>query len=53
MGLRLSLMISRACLEAIPDTSISHRLVTRELTTLVEQHGKPGMIVPDNSAELT
>jgi len=38
---------------AIPDTSISGRRVARELTTLIERRGKPGMIVSDNGAELT
>ena len=42
----------RRC-HAIPDTSISDRRVARELTTLVERRGKPGMIVSDNGTELT
>ena len=37
----------------IPDTSISGRCVARELTMLVERHGKPGMIVWDNGTEFT
>ncbi|TWB09610.1 integrase-like protein [Rhizobium sp. ERR 1071] len=41
------------CLAAIPDTSISGRRVARELTTLIERRGKPGMIVSDNGTELT
>jgi transposase InsO family protein len=40
--------VTRECLAAIPDTSISRRRVARELTTLIEQRGKPGMIVSDN-----
>jgi transposase InsO family protein len=44
---------TRECLAAIPDTSISGRRVARELTTLIEQRGKPGMIVSDNGAEFT
>src|SRR4029078_6845954 len=40
--------VTRECLAAIPDTSISGRRVARELTTLIEQRGKPGMIVSDN-----
>jgi len=44
--------ITRECLAAIPDTSISGRLVARELTTLIERRGKPGMIVSDNGTEL-
>jgi putative transposase len=47
-------MMSRAkCRAAIPDTSISGRRVARELTTLIERRGKPGMIVSDNGTELT
>jgi transposase InsO family protein len=40
--------VTRECLAAIPDTSISGRRVARELTTLIERRGKPGMIVSDN-----
>ena len=43
---------TRECLAAIPDTSISGRRVTRELTVLIERPGKPGMIVSDHGAEL-
>jgi putative transposase len=45
--------VTRECPAAIPDTSISGRRVARELTTLVERRGKPGMIVSDNGTELT
>jgi hypothetical protein len=41
------------CLAAIPDTSISGRRVTRELTALLEGRGKPQMIVSDNGTEFT
>jgi transposase InsO family protein len=37
----------------VPDTSISGRRVVRELTELITQRGKPGMIVSDNGTELT
>ncbi len=40
--------VTRECLAAIPDTSISGRRVARELTALIERRGKPGMIVCDN-----
>ena len=40
--------VTRKCLAAIPDTSISGRRVARELTKLIERRGKPGMIVSDN-----
>ena len=45
--------VTRECLASIPDTSISGRRVTRELTALIEQRGKPGMIVSDPGAEFT
>ena len=45
--------VTRECLAAIPDTSISGRRVARELTTLIERRGKPGMIVSVNGTELT
>lgn len=45
--------VTRECLAAIPDTSISGRRVARELTTLIERRGRPGMIVSDNGTELT
>ena len=40
--------VTRECLVAIPDTSISGRRVARELTALIERRGRPGMIVSDN-----
>ncbi len=45
--------VTRECLAAIPDTSISGRRVACELTTLIERRGKPGMIVSDNGTEFT
>lgn len=45
--------VTRECLAAIPDTSISGRRLARELTALIERRGKPGMIVSDNGTELT
>lgn len=45
--------VTRECLAAIPDTSISGRRVARQLTTLIECIGRPGMIVSDNGTELT
>jgi putative transposase len=45
--------VTRECLAAIPDTSISGRCVARELTVLIERHGKPGMIVSDHGTEFT
>ena len=45
--------VTRECLAAIPDTSISGRRVARELTTLIVQRGHPAMIVSDNGTEFT
>ena len=45
--------VTRECLAAVPDTSISGKRVVRELTELIAVHGKPGMIVSDNGTELT
>ncbi len=45
--------VTRECLAAIPDTSISGKQVVRELTDLIAMRGKPGMIVSDNGTELT
>ncbi len=40
--------VIRECLTAVADTSISGHRVVRELTQLIAQRGKPGMIVSDN-----
>ena len=45
--------VTRECLAAIPDTSISGRRVARELTALIARRGKPGMIVSDHGTEFT
>jgi transposase InsO family protein len=45
--------VTRECLAAIPDTSISGRRVARELTALIKRRGKPGVIVSDNGTEFT
>jgi putative transposase len=45
--------VTRECLAAIPDTSISGRRVARELTAVIELRGKPGVIVSDNGTEFT
>ena len=39
--------VTRVCLAAIPDTSISGKRVARELTMLIGTRGKPQMIVSD------
>ncbi|MBG0792633.1 IS3 family transposase [Methylocystis sp. H62] len=45
--------VTRECLAAIPDTSISGKRVARELSTLIRGRGKPGVIVSDNGTEFT
>ena len=45
--------VTRECLRAVPDTSISGKRVVLELTALIAERGKPGMIVSDNGTELT
>jgi transposase InsO family protein len=45
--------VTKECLGAIPDTSISGRRVARELTAIVERRGKPAMIVSDHGTEFT
>ncbi len=45
--------VTRECLAAIPDTSISGKRVVREVAEIIERRGKPEMIVSDNGTELT
>jgi putative transposase len=45
--------VTRECLAAIPDTSISGRRIARELTTLIERRCKPRLLVSDNGTEFT
>ena len=45
--------VTKECLGAIPDTSISGRRVARELTAIVERRGKPRLIVFDHGTEFT
>lgn len=45
--------VTRECLAAVPDTSISGKRVVRELTDLIARRGRPAMIVSDNGTELT
>jgi len=45
--------VTRECLAAGPDTSISGLRIARELTDLIARRGKPGMIVSDNGTEFT
>lgn len=45
--------VTKECLAAVVDTSISGRRVAREMTALVEQRGKPGLIVSDHGTGFT
>ncbi|MCP3733118.1 IS3 family transposase [Sphingomonas sp. MG17] len=45
--------VTRECLAAVLDTSISGRRVVRELGDLIARRGAPKMIVSDNGTELT
>src|SRR3546814_679571 len=45
--------VTRECLRAVPDTSISGRRVVRELNELIAERGKPAVIVSDNGTEFT
>ena len=45
--------VTRECLAAIPDTSISGRRVARELTAICSSGAEAGLIVSDNGTEFT
>ena len=45
--------VTKECLAAVADTSISGRRVARELDTLLARRGKPGLIVSDHGTEFT
>ena len=45
--------VTKECLAAIPDTSISGKRVVREMRAVIERRGRPGVIVSDNSTEFT
>src|SRR4029434_7645557 len=44
--------VTKECLGAIPDTSISGRRVARELTAIVARRGQPDSIVSDQRTAL-
>lgn len=44
---------SQECLACIVDTSLSGRLVIRELNAIADRRGLPRMVVSDNGTELT
>lgn len=45
--------VTKECLAAIPDTSISGKRVVREMRAIIERRGKPSAIVSDNGTEFT
>jgi putative transposase len=45
--------VTKECLAAIADTSISGRRVARELDAIVAWRGRPGLIVSDHGTEFT
>ena len=45
--------MTKECLAAVADTSLSGVHVVRELATLIERRGKPDVIVSDNGTEFT
>ena len=45
--------VTKECLAAIADTSISGKRVARELTDLIAWRGKPELMVSDNGTEFT
>ena len=45
--------VTKECLAAVADTSLSGRRVVRELEALIARRGKPGVIVSDNGTEFT
>jgi putative transposase len=45
--------VTRECLAAIPDISMSGKRVARELTEIIERRGKSRMVVSDNGTEFT
>jgi putative transposase len=45
--------VTKECLGAIPDTSISGKRMARELDEIIRRRGKPQLIVSDNGTEFT
>ena len=44
---------TRECLQITVDTSLNSQRVGRELEKLIEERGKPEMIISDNGTEFT
>ena len=45
--------VTKECLAAVPDTSLSGKRVVREMNALIARRGRPGAIVSDNGTEFT
>jgi putative transposase len=45
--------VTKECLAAVPDTSLSGKRVVRELEALITRRGQPSAIVSDNGTEFT
>ena len=45
--------VTKECLAAVPDTSLTGKRVVREFTALIERRGRPAVIVSDNGTEFT
>jgi putative transposase len=45
--------VTKECLAAVPDTSLSGKRVVRELQAAIARRGRPGVIVSDNGTEFT
>lgn len=45
--------VTKECLAAVPDTSLSGKRVVRELQAVIARRGRPGVIVSDNGTEFT
>ena len=45
--------VTKECLAAVADTSLSGKRVVQELEALIAKRGKPGVIVSDNGTEFT
>jgi transposase InsO family protein len=45
--------VTKECLAAVPDTSLSGKRVVREMDALIARRGRPDVIVSDNGTEFT
>jgi putative transposase len=45
--------VTKECLAAVPDSSLSGKRVVRELQAVIARRGKPGVIVSENGTEVT